>query len=273
MDEHGGSGWWQASDGRWYPPEQHPDPAHRARYAAPAPAAGPAPVAGPKVLPPRPVRTSTTKRIVSGGGAVVGVLAVGVGAFLVAGGASDENEDGGTTSTTTAPDGDGRDGFVTVDVLDLAFDLPERWVTVAPGIGVDAADIGLDGQVGEDLDARLSSLPPEIILFGIDGGDGSGFLTVSAPGLGPVGGIAGAVASLEQFVTGAGAEILINEEVTLAGQPGRHVRYQRTVGAVQEETATYFIGSDEHAFVVALTTVDDDELEEFDATSETFRLQ
>lgn len=281
MDEHSGRGWWQASDGRWYPPEQHPDPAHRGRYAAPAPAAGLAPVTGPKVLPPRPVRTSTTKRIVSGAAAVAAVLAVGVGAFLAAGGASDENGGGGTSpSTTTTPtpdddedEGESGDGLVTVDVLDLAFDLPERWVTVAPGSGVDAADVGLDGEVGEGFDARLSALPPEIILFGIDGEDGSGFLTVSAPELGPVGGIAGAVASLEQFVTGAGAEILINEEMTLAGQPGRHVRYERTVGAIQEETSTYFIGSDEHAFVVALTTVDGDELEEFDATSQTFRLQ
>jgi hypothetical protein len=30
-----GPGWWKASDGQWYPPDQHQDPAHRARYAAP----------------------------------------------------------------------------------------------------------------------------------------------------------------------------------------------------------------------------------------------
>jgi hypothetical protein len=28
-----GVGWWQASDGNRYPPEQHPDPAYRARFA------------------------------------------------------------------------------------------------------------------------------------------------------------------------------------------------------------------------------------------------
>ena len=27
-----GPGWWMASDGRWYPPERHPDPAYRARF-------------------------------------------------------------------------------------------------------------------------------------------------------------------------------------------------------------------------------------------------
>lgn len=30
-----GPGWWMASDGRWYPAEQHPDPAYRQRFVAP----------------------------------------------------------------------------------------------------------------------------------------------------------------------------------------------------------------------------------------------
>ncbi len=39
-DISAGPGWWVASDGKWYPPEQHADPAYRQRYApAPEPAA------------------------------------------------------------------------------------------------------------------------------------------------------------------------------------------------------------------------------------------
>ena len=34
-----GPGWWQASDGKWYPPEQHPTP----QASAPPPTGGPAP--------------------------------------------------------------------------------------------------------------------------------------------------------------------------------------------------------------------------------------
>jgi hypothetical protein len=30
-------GWWQANDGRWYPPQTHPDPAVRSRFTIPAP--------------------------------------------------------------------------------------------------------------------------------------------------------------------------------------------------------------------------------------------
>lgn len=37
------NGWWQASDGRWYPPQQHPDPAHRQRFGVPASTPPPGP--------------------------------------------------------------------------------------------------------------------------------------------------------------------------------------------------------------------------------------
>jgi hypothetical protein len=40
-----GFGWWQASDGRWYAPEQHADPGYRARFTSPPP---------PPPPPPRP---------------------------------------------------------------------------------------------------------------------------------------------------------------------------------------------------------------------------
>ena len=32
-DQQTGPRWWQASDGRWYPPESHPDPAYRSEHA------------------------------------------------------------------------------------------------------------------------------------------------------------------------------------------------------------------------------------------------
>lgn len=36
QDQPPGVGYWKASDGNWYPPHQHPDPAYRQQYAAPA---------------------------------------------------------------------------------------------------------------------------------------------------------------------------------------------------------------------------------------------
>ena len=59
-----GGGWWQASDGHWYPPEQHPDVSHPAAFAqpdggatrAPAPpsAAAPSTPAPPPMAAPSP---------------------------------------------------------------------------------------------------------------------------------------------------------------------------------------------------------------------------
>lgn len=47
------AGWWQASDGRWYPPETHPDPRWRAHLTALARVAAPPP--SPLLPPPQPV--------------------------------------------------------------------------------------------------------------------------------------------------------------------------------------------------------------------------
>ncbi len=38
-----GPGWWMASDGKWYAPERHPDPAYRERFLTPEPIVEPAP--------------------------------------------------------------------------------------------------------------------------------------------------------------------------------------------------------------------------------------
>jgi hypothetical protein len=58
-DTSQGPGWWEASDGKWYPPEQHPSdqppatPAPPPRPPSPAAAQGPAPAGTPAVsLPP-----------------------------------------------------------------------------------------------------------------------------------------------------------------------------------------------------------------------------
>lgn len=59
-DQSQGAGWWQASDGKWYPPSQAPQPpptsqppppAPGSAYAPPAPPTGPTP---PGMIPPPP---------------------------------------------------------------------------------------------------------------------------------------------------------------------------------------------------------------------------
>lgn len=81
-----GEGWWQASDLKWYPPEQHPD------LQAPPEPAPPAPLSAPPVPPtpeppppapePPPPATSNAKWIVVG---VVAVAVIAIGAFVLLG--------------------------------------------------------------------------------------------------------------------------------------------------------------------------------------------
>ena len=47
-DTSQGAGWWQASDGKWYPPETHPS------RRPPSPYASPSPWSAPPVPPPSP---------------------------------------------------------------------------------------------------------------------------------------------------------------------------------------------------------------------------
>ena len=47
-DASQGPGWWQASDGKWYPPEAQPGAVPTAQTAAPAPGSGYVPPSGPE---------------------------------------------------------------------------------------------------------------------------------------------------------------------------------------------------------------------------------
>lgn len=70
-----GEGWWQASDHKWYPPEQHPD------FQAPPEPAAPAPAPPPPAAPPAPA-SSNAKWIVVG---VLALAVIGLSAFLLLG--------------------------------------------------------------------------------------------------------------------------------------------------------------------------------------------
>jgi hypothetical protein len=72
-DVSGGPGWWQASDDKWYRPEQHPD------YRPPAPPPEPQTQALPQYFPPPALPESKgnkTKWFIGGGTIVVAVVLV-----------------------------------------------------------------------------------------------------------------------------------------------------------------------------------------------------
>ena len=85
-----GADWWQASDGKWYPPQQQPQQQPQGAYSAPSHqqyAAGP---------PPKKGSGTKTALIVFGVLALLGVLGIGAIAVLaVAANNSDEEDSGG----------------------------------------------------------------------------------------------------------------------------------------------------------------------------------
>ena len=186
MTEDHAPGWWRASDGAWYPPERHHDPEHRARFAAgaadtasasaPAPAPFSESLPPPPPTPPGPGRSILPKASPRRGpgtiltviAAVLVVIAVGVGSYLLAGGGGDD-EPGGDDgpSTTTAPGG-GAAVAATVD--DISFSLPAGWVTAQPGSGETGEDRFPDDQpLAGAFDANLEQAEDQgALLFGLD---------------------------------------------------------------------------------------------------------
>src|SRR5436189_1658811 len=86
-----GPGWWKASDGKWYPPEQAPaaPPPTTAPIAAPPPAGAPAgPPVGPPIVPPSVPPGGPSAPIVPPSNNTPKIVAVIVALALVAGGAA-----------------------------------------------------------------------------------------------------------------------------------------------------------------------------------------
>ena len=120
-----GEGWWQASDGQWYPPEQHPgaqapaapqDPTAAMPAPFGPPPVGPPPTgapmgppigppAGPPMGPPpggpAPVGNNNAKYIIGG---VVAVAIIAIAAFLLLGGDDKKKVVAtGSSSSSSAP--------------------------------------------------------------------------------------------------------------------------------------------------------------------------
>jgi hypothetical protein len=110
-DEAQGPGWWQDSDEKWYPPEQHPDAVPTADLPPPPPSSPPPPPSPSPSLPPPPAGPppidvdpgpSRPRWVpwVAGGAALV--LVIAVVAAIVAGGSGDDDmtgDDGGAIAT------------------------------------------------------------------------------------------------------------------------------------------------------------------------------
>jgi hypothetical protein len=254
-----------ASDGGWYPPEQHPDAAHRARYPASIPqvpsdvTSGSSLTPSTSVLPPLPPvpppGTATPVQLdapaepraiapqdrPSSGrlgpliGAVVLVIAVGIGAFVIAGGDDDggsattDDDDTSTTATIDVggddeadePDGDDSGGGgEALEVAGVAVELPEGWLAAEVGSGIEGDDLFADDpQAASIVDTALATLPADAVLFALDPDIGSGSNLNLQVADEPDGGLEGAVeAGRTVLETNDGFEIESDRSIEIDGE-------------------------------------------------------
>ena len=145
-DESQGPGWWLASDGRWYPPEQSPGVGTPAAPQTPTPQATAPQWSAPG---PPPQKSSSSRTILIVIAVIFVLVAGGCVAVLFAGGlvlneAADQIEDELRENDATA---EGRDDAGTRDDplrLGTEVDLGNGWRVTVNSVDLDATDAVLD---------------------------------------------------------------------------------------------------------------------------------
>ncbi len=168
-DSWPGPGWWRASDGKWYPPESHPD------YEGPADAPPPAPPppTPPAPTPPGPitarVRTSTANRVLLVVGLAVTVALVFLAVSQTTGSTEEELSPSAFTvpteavaTTTTAGGGDTTTTSGTETTTTTGLDTT---TTTTP------ADVGVLFHVPADIQPSCTTNPDSIAGTVIDAVD------------------------------------------------------------------------------------------------------
>lgn len=172
-DEQPGPGWWLASDGRWYPPEQAPAPPPP---TWPSPSAAPAEQqpawsAPPPAVPPPPTpKRSTGAKVVIALVVLVGVLLLLGGVVAVLGGDSDDDEPASTP--VESPDAPSSFQRFTDPDGQFSLELHPDWIPVPlrgdiEGAGTRAAPD--DPERAAALDAMIGTVPRQVVFIAADG--------------------------------------------------------------------------------------------------------
>ncbi|MGI8662038.1 MAG: hypothetical protein ACR2LQ_02365 [Acidimicrobiales bacterium] len=194
-----GPGWWQASDGRWYPPELHPgapaappgpppeQPAWpvpgelgtrtRESHVGPMPPFPPGPAQQQVSAPPwapsgEPAPTRHTGRYIAIAASALAVVLLGL--FVVGTRKHDNDSTRSATSDVSAPtSASGVAGGPTVEApaSGISLTLPADWVGAPVENGVEGLGATLfpdDPDLADLVDSRAGALPRIVVLFGID---------------------------------------------------------------------------------------------------------
>ncbi|MEY2423670.1 MAG: hypothetical protein QOI95_3737 [Acidimicrobiaceae bacterium] len=302
MSDQGQPGWWQASDGRWYPADQQPgyqqpgyqQPGYQQPgYQQPNPEGTWAPPGGPPApVPPfgapppflgTPTPSPARSRpwvIVIVAIAAVAIVAVAV-VFLVGTKDTKRNSAGAPAATTLGTAGVTPEGFAAVadpnDEFTIAF--PSDW-TAASTRG-DVSHIGEtlmpdDPEIAARLDQIAGGiLPRSAVMLGFLRDDltrGRSFATnmnVIPTAIDPSLSLDMIVDQSTQGLERFGAEIHSTESTTLANGPAKRVRYTLTSAGV--DGVQYYVLTRGQIWVLTFSTQDLEALSaEFEQIARTF---
>ncbi len=271
-DQQQGPGWWLASDGKWYPPEQAP--------AVPPPETW----ASPPAEPPPSGGMSSGGKVALALTGVAGVLVLLVVAIAFLGEESNDDPDGGPTETVvddltdrgtddggsddggddgSSEGGDLPDGYTLIEAGGIAIGAPDGWVEL------DAADMAMDS---EEFGEAFPDAPPGMVEQGLNifeqgavlvAFDFTGVTDFSSnlnildlPGEAPLGAIEGQATS--QLAT-LGGEVIDSGLVDVAAGEALRIEYTLGVtlpdGSVQPaEGVQFYLPVDGRTYIITIST-------------------
>ena len=260
-DQSQGPGWWLASDGKWYPPDQAP--------AVPPPETWASPPAGP---PPSSGMSTGAKVAIAVVGGVLGLIVLSVLAIALLG---DETESS-FESTGTAIDGDDPDdgsdpeavevpdGYVLIEGDGVSIAAPDGWREVDP------EDFDMSP---EEFEAAFPDAPPgfldqataafeqgaTLVAFDRDLDSGANVNIASFPGEVPLSLLEDQAITQLETLDGT---VISSESVTVpAGDAHPHRVHAsmsplRTARRSRANGVQFYVVTDGHTHVVTITTAD-----------------
>ena len=274
-DQSQGPGWWLASDGKWYPPDQAP--------AVPPPDTWTTPP--PQPPPPGGLSGGAKAALIVGASIVALVLVIGIAALFL--GSESSSTFSATGSAITPEDGPSPgggddealpDGYALVEGDGVSIGTPEEWQEIAP------EDFDLSP---EEVDELFPDMPEGIadqfgtlfqqgavlVAFEPSPTGGSNVNIIEAPGEVPLDDLEGEVeAQLGTF----GAELVEAGRVTLPAGEAYRVEYTFDVNdpsgeAVAGTGVQYYLPADGHTYIITVSGPSG-AAEVADLMAETFRV-
>jgi hypothetical protein len=277
-DQSQGPGWWLASDGKWYPPDQAP--------AMPPPETWAAPPVGP---PASSGMSTGAKAALAVVGGVFALIALAVLAITLLGeesettfqstGTAIDGGDDDVESEGDVPRADVPDGYALIRGDGVSIAAPDGWREIAP------EDFSM---TPEEFKAAFPDAPPELLdqatgafdegatLIAFDTEDsafGANVNIASFPGEAPLSLLeAQATNQLESF----GGSVVSSDEVTVPAGDALRVAYTLDVAAPDGSSVTangvqFYVHAGGRTHVVTISGLDDMGTIS-DAMADTFRL-